>query len=632
MSNDARARLELAEEQHRRGDAAGAIATLREAAAAHPGASAIYKNLSALLWQSGRIAEARDALAAGVAALPGDAMLWSRLARCEIDLGRAEAGFAAAARAEQAGPADAGTWAMIGGINAEFGRWPEAGRALARAAALDPGDPEIELRLAHALQEAGDNAQALQALARGAARDPGHLNVAIDERLYLPQVYGAPQDPARWRERYSAGLARLHQELPKWSARAREALEVNHHNFLLAYQGEDDLELQRGYSRLLASLSRVARPEWFEPRPRRFDGARRLRVGFASVIFRDCTAGRYFERWVTGLDPKRFERFVYHTAPLVDDFTRRIAHASEHFVPMRLGNAETAARIAADELDVLIQPEVGMTPMSYMLAGLRLAPVQVAGWGHPVTTGSDNMDYYLTCAAMEPGDGAAHYAEKLIALPGLGVDYAMPTPPAPAARAAVGLPEGRRLYICPQSLFKIHPEMDALFARLIEADPGGLLLFFQSPARGITAQFGRRVQAALSARAIPPRGQVKFLPRVGPADFRRLLALADVVVDTVRWSGGNTSLDALAAGTPIVTLPGRFMRGRQTAAMLRMIGLGELVARDEDDYVRLAVEAARDRDRNAALRSAIVANRVALFDRREPIVALEDALATAAAG
>jgi predicted O-linked N-acetylglucosamine transferase (SPINDLY family) len=259
--------------------------------------------------------------------------------------------------------------------------------------------------------------------------------------------------------------------------------------------------------------------------------------------------------------------------------------------------------------------------------------VQVAGWGHPVTTGSDNVDYYLTSAPMEPPDAASHYAERLVMLPGLGVDYAMPAELAPAARAALGLPEERRLYVCPQSLFKVHPDMDALFARIAAADENGVLLFFQAPSRAVSEQFARRVQRALEAQGVPPRSQVKFLPRMDGASFRRVLAAADVVIDTMHWSGGNTSLDALAASTPIVTLPGRFMRGRQTAAMLGLIGLEELVARTPEDYVRVAVDVARDRDRNQALREAIVARRGALFDRPEAVAALgESLLAMATAG
>ena len=168
--------------------------------------------------------------------------------------------------------------------------------------------------------------------------------------------------------------------------------------------------------------------------------------------------------------------------------------------------------------------------------------------------------------------------------------------------------------------------MDALFASILEADPEAVLVFFQAAARAVTEQFARRLQGVLAARGIPARGQLKFLPRMDGAAFRRVLASVDVVLDTVHWSGGNTTLDALAAGTPVVALPGRFMRGRQTAAMLRALGLEELVADSAADYARIAVEAARDRARNAALREAVVRERGALFERPEPVTALQSVL------
>ena len=632
MSSKARERLGEAGRRHGAGDTAGAIEALREAVALDPRLLAAQVNLAVLLSLAGRHADARDALAAAAVAIPEEPALQARLARAELDAGNPSGAFAAAARAEAGQPRDAVSWAVLGGLHSEFGRFADAERALSRASALDPGAPEIELRLAHAQQENGDDTRALEALARGTRRDPAHLNAAVDERLYLPLVYESVEDASRWRARYSEGLARLRGDLPRWLARPADVFELNHYNFLLAYQGEDDLELQRGYSNLLSEIAARSHPEWLEPRRVAFDGARKLRVGFVGAVFREHTVGRYFERWITGLAPDRFERFVYHTAPVSDDVTRRIAAGVEHFAALRGGNAAVAARIAADRLDVLVQPDVGMTPLSYILSALRLAPVQVAGWGHPVTTGSAHMDHYLTCAAMEPPGAEAHYSENLVGLPGLGVEFAMPAAAVPAARSSFGIAGDARVYACPQSLFKIHPEMDALFARILATDPGGVLLFFQSPARAVTDKFGARVQRALAHAGLPARGQLKFAPRMSPADFRRVLAMADVVVDTVRWSGGNTSLDALAAGTPIVTLPGRFMRARQTAAMLRMAGLGSLVAGSEDELVRLAVEVARDRDRNRALREAIAAGRGALFDRHEPIEALAEALLEAGAG
>jgi CRISPR-associated protein Csy1 len=115
---------------------------------------------------------------------------------------------------------------------------------------------------------------------------------------------------------------------------------------------------------------------------------------------------------------------------------------------------------------------------------------------------------------------------------------------------------------------------------------------------------------------------VKFMPRIDAASFRRVLSLCDVVLDTVRWSGGNTSLDAFAAATPVVALPGRFMRGRQTAAMLNLMGLDSLVATGPEDYVSRAIDAARQPELRDAIRKA----RGALFGRPEPVAALAQAL------
>jgi len=623
--------MHLASVEHARGDVEGAIAALEAAIAAEPTLGAAHKNLSALHAAAGRLPEARRALERAVALLPTDASLWTRLARAQASLGDASAALASADAAERAGPADASTWREIGLLRAECWRWDDADRALAEASRRDPGAVATETLHAVVKQEQGDIPGALRALSLAASRHPGDLQVALAERLLLPQVYEDDDDVGRWRARYADGLARSVADLPRWRERAADVFQLNRNNFLLAYQGEDDLPLQRQYSSILAALAGTARPDWREPRERTFDGARRLRVGFVGGIFRDCTAGRYFERWITGLDPRRFERFVYHTSAIEDAFTRRIAERAEHFAALRTGAVDVAARIAGDGLDVLVHPEVGMTPLSYLLAALRLAPAQLAGWGHPVTTGSDAIDHYLTCAAMEPPDGASHYAERLIALPGLGVDYAMPQPPGAARREDFRLPSTGRVYLCAQSLFKIHPDMDALLAGVLEADPEGVLVLFQAPARAVTAQLAARLERALASRGIAARGQVKFLPRMGAAAFRHALAVSDVVLDTVRWSGGNTSLDAFAAGTPVVALPGRFMRGRQTAAMLAAMGLGTLVAGSPAEYVRIALETARDGDRNAALREAIARERGVLFDRPEPVAALGEALLAAAA-
>jgi len=193
----------------------------------------------------------------------------------------------------------------MGRMHIALQRLEDAERVLARACALDPGDARRPALLALARQERGDTAGALRALAPALQRHPGDLALAASERLMLPQVYASLEDVREWRERYRTGLESLARDIDRWRSSPRAVFELERNNFLLAYQGEDDLGLQRAYSDLLGSLAAGAHPEWRERFAPTFDGARRLRVGFVSSVFRDTSAGRYFERWVTSLDVPR---------------------------------------------------------------------------------------------------------------------------------------------------------------------------------------------------------------------------------------------------------------------------------------------------------------------------------------
>jgi predicted O-linked N-acetylglucosamine transferase (SPINDLY family) len=102
------------------------------------------------------------------------------------------------------------------------------------------------------------------------------------------------------------------------------------------------------------------------------------------------------------------------------------------------------------------------------------------------------------------------------------------------------------------------------------------------------------------------------------------------MLDTLHWSGGNTTLDALAVGLPVVTRWGHLMRGRQSAGMLRALGRTDLIARDGADYVRLALEIAHDPSRRQDLREAILAAQGRLFGDSAPIRRLEDFFASVA--
>ena len=527
-------------------------------------------------------------------------------------------------------PLDIDAWHKLARMLIEAWLFPRADVAISHALSAFGPDPALLALQVFAKQELGFSDEARDIAVRAATQYPDRLSFQFDAKLLLPMVYADNADRRARRDRFDAGLAELESMLPVMQQDPARIYKLERTNFLLAYQGEDDLPLQRRYADILGAMIKATDPSLREyPRhsatlPRL--GQRKLRVGFVGKWFFSCTAGNYFERWITRLDAARFERFVYYTGQTSDDVTARIGAAAEHFTRLQSDVRTNALRIRADELDILIHPEVGMSTGSYLLSNMRLAPIQCAAWGHPVTTGSSVIDVYFSCGQMEPTDHQSHYAERVLLLDGIGVDIAMPMMDAPAGRADFGLPATGRLYFCPQSLFKIHPDMDEALIKIIEGDSDAVLVFFQADSRAITMAFADRLGAALAARAIKAKGQVKFLPRLNARTFRQALKLADVVLDPFHWSGGGTSLDAFAVDLPVVTMPGRFMRGRQTAAMLRMLDANTLIASDVDGYVKTAIEVASNKMLNQDLRALISANKRVLFDRYDLNTQFADAL------
>jgi predicted O-linked N-acetylglucosamine transferase (SPINDLY family) len=130
----------------------------------------------------------------------------------------------------------------------------------------------------------------------------------------------------------------------------------------------------------------------------------------------------------------------------------------------------------------------------------------------------------------------------------------------------------------------------------------------------------RAALEARFARSMPDvAGRVAFLPRMPVRDFMGVLGAADVLLDPPRFSGGNTTLEALSVGSPIVTLPHAFMRGRVTAAMMRQMGATEGIAATPDEYVAKALRLAADRDYRSETVRALKEGSAALFENRRVI-------------
>ncbi len=616
-----------------RGRFVGAEEAFRAAAAADPRHPRAWQNLGVSLQSQGHDEEAGEAFERAIAIEPGYALAHLNLARVSNarDPARALVHAEAAARADSR-LVDA--WLLAGDIHRRQFDFDRALGAFSAAAQHSPDDLRAALAKADLLAELGRIDEARAEFLSTGARVPASFKAALGSHLLLPRVYESVEHLERSRDGYAQGLDALHADADRFRAPRPEAAlaDARWVNFYLAYQGRDDRALQERYAAL---VRRVLEPQWprfFVPRPARPARGDRIRVGFCSHFFFNCVVGRYFASWITHLDPRRFESFVYYTNEWIADDTKTIAAAAGTFRHLAGKPAHAIAQqVIADDLDVLVYPELGMHPDTFALAALRLAPVQCAGWGHPVTTGMPEIDWFISCAGMEPEGGEAHYSERLATLPGLGTRYGVPAADRSGTREDFGIPPGATAYLVPQSLFKIHPENDALIAEVLARDPDGVAVLFPSRQERFNEVFRQRLGRAFARHGLDLADRVRFLKFVPHGTYLRINQLCDLMLDTLHWSGGNTSLDALASGLPIVTLPGAFMRGRQSAAMLRTLGLDDLVATNVEEYVAISVRLGRDRGAREAIAKRIVEGRAALFERDEPVRAFEDFLTRAAA-
>ncbi|CAA7621748.1 hypothetical protein [Magnetospirillum sp. SS-4] len=574
-----------------------------------------------------RSAEAAAALEDYLAHYPGplddDIVL---IGQC-LARGLTDAAMDIALRAAGARPDDATAQAAVAACFSAMGRTEDSLPYLRTAAALRPDNPRHRFSLARMLVLANHAAEGRSELA-ALAEDLANPAFAVSSRLVLDIIPPSRAAIAASRDDFlnvltseTAGELRIDDPFA----------ELFHANFYLAYHAADNRPLFEAFGRFLRRSCPAL--DWSAPhvaRPEPLSG-RRVRLGIYSSFLYGHTIGLLNRGLIANLDRSRFQVVVFTRQVHGDSIQDEIAAAADKVVwvapPASMGQLlEVRGLIAAEALDVLLYADIGMINSTYYLALSRLAPVQAVSIGHPDTTGLDSIDLFLGYDSMEPAGGEAQYSETLVRLPGPFPCYARPPiGPSCKARADFGLDEAANCYFIPQSLFKFHPDFDDVLARIADRDDDAVIVLIADRSESIT----RDLLARLDRRRPGLSARLHLVRRMGVADLLRLMQVSDVILDPIHYSGGNTSLEAFSIGTPIVTWPGRFMRGRVTCGFYLAMGILDPIARDFDQYVDLALRYGRDRAAAADLRRRILAANQVLYDSTVALRALEDRLEAA---
>ena len=568
-------------------DLDGATAALIDSINADRGYEGSYKTLAEIQRSRGRLFEAAE--------------IWLALGRRRFGQGIAETAMAAYEQALEVVPGHKGALFALAPLLRFFGRRQEAADAYGRILAQAPGD--LAARLGFAMSQ-------LHIIHRDTETMAADRIAYARELAMAGAIAGSASNAALAAAEHAIGDCKP---------------------FYLNYHGLNDRDLQCVYGDVVVKTMSAHLPQFAQQlRPAGDIDRRKARVGFISPFLHEHSVSKLFVGWPEEIDHNRFEVFGYHLGRPRDAYTERFAAAS---TALRYGVGDTAAwaqAIREDALDALIYLDVGMSGMEVRLAALRLAPVQAFAWGHPVTTGMPTMDYALSSALMEPYNGQNHYREKLAALPNLSICYdRVHYDKEPSTRADYDLQAQDAVFICCQSLFKYLPEHDDVFPAIAKRLPAARFVFIKHHLPEVTAVFADRLERAFAARGLIAADHCRFAERVPRDRFGGFLGCGDVYLDSIGWSGGNTTLEAVAAGLPTVTLAADLMRGRHTTGILRRLDLEAFIAHDIEGYVDMAARLGGDAALRRRAQERMAQNAPLLYRDAAPVRALERLLVKA---
>ncbi|MBW4558382.1 MAG: O-linked N-acetylglucosamine transferase, SPINDLY family protein [Trichormus sp. ATA11-4-KO1] len=487
---------------------------------------------------------------------------------------------------------------------------------------VHPTDGSLHFSLIIDLRRSGRIQEAITYAKNACQCLPDDYTFQILKYLTVPSIYDNPEEINFYRQRYTQGLRELIQQTslktPEEKTNALAGI-GRLTNFYLSYQAQNDIELQRQYGNLVHEIMAANFPQWVVPLSMpQLQPNQKIRIGYTSHYLHSYSGTLWLTGWLRYCNHENFEIYCYYTGNNPDLVTQQFQEYSDvfHHIPHNL--SAVCEQIISDKLHILVFPEIGMNPQTMQMAGLRLAPVQCTAWGHPVTTGLPTIDYFLSSELMEPENAQSHYSEKLILLPNIGVSYPKPyIPPIVKSRADFQLSDDAVIYLCCQAPFKYLPQYDFVFAEIACRVSQAKFVFL----RGKLLQ--QRLKREFAAVDLNSEDYCVLLTVPERLDYLMINLLADVYLDTFTWSGGNTTLEAIACHLPVVTCPGEFMRGRHSDSFLKMLGVTDTIAENTAEYVDIAVKLGLDPVWRRSVSERMSQRQDYLFDDQVCVAGLE---------
>jgi predicted O-linked N-acetylglucosamine transferase (SPINDLY family) len=603
------------------GDIDAAISCHESALESEPADPYANYNLGKLLHGRGELPRAEQLLTRALQGRPDFVEARIVLGSVFALQGKSQDAVAEFEAALQQRPDDFGALYHYAGVLRTLHRLDDARTALRRALAIDTSNADAHAALSDVLCAQGDTAGATAELEAVLARRPDWADALYNYGCTLRRQWRLEEAEEAFRrairaEPGHASAYRMLGEALNAQCRIEEALElyrVARRDFPLDFGLESAELFALCGSERISDADLFARhavfgrriEEAYAPRARPFrntkDPQRRLRIGYLSGDFRYHVVTLFMLPVLERHDRSAYEVYCYSTTDVADNYTRQIsARADVWRDAAGLSSAQLAEGIAGDEIDILVDLAGHSGGPQLAAMAQRPAPVQATWLGYLNTTGLTRIQYRISDRfADPPGTTDRYHTESLVRLPHSQWCY-RPFISLPLATTPPCAKKGFITFGAFHQAMKISPAARRLWAQILAQVPDSRLLVIGVP-KGRAEDDLRR---DLAGRGIG-RERITTVPYASLEEYLRGFEAVDIALDTMPYSGGTTTCDALWMGVPVVTVPGSRSVSRSAASVLSAVGVPEWIAPSAEEYVRRAVRFADERDLLAELRGSL---------------------------
>ena len=321
--------------------------------------------------------------------------------------------------------------------------------------------------------------------------------------------------------------------------------------------------------------------------------SRHLAVGYLVSATRDPRDISVMKAVVEALDLQRFKPTIYGYRPVDDPLNAELRHcAASHWRDISECDPFTlAAIINGDGIDVLVDIGGLGAPAHLAALALRPAPHQISWLGNPGRLGLPQIDADLVDEHELSDENKAITGRHTLSH---GLYCSTAAPPVQRRTMArlnnitfgadVGIPQ-------------LHPDLLSAWARILEGVPGAMLVLRDRDflAGGLIEPLSARFQSA------------GIMDRIDiiTAEPNIFYSQVDIVLAPFVEINPHETIAARTQGTPVIALAEKDRHRRQSAALLCRNGLDDFVAKNEKDYVALALRLGRSAEAWNAATTAV---------------------------